>query len=179
MRSRRGRCSRRAWFRSRSGRRFPRATRRDEPERDAAIVFTSGTTGRPKGAVLTRGNQLASARASGAVLPLGPGDRWLASLPFFHVGGLGIVHRCLRSGACVVLPAASILQIMIVIGLTRWTNVARLVRDAVQALGGIDILINNAGIACQEPFLDISLDHWDRTLAINLRGEQPFGKPNP
>ena len=78
----------------------------DDPARDAAILFTSGTTGRPKGAVLTRGNQVASARASAAVLPLGPGDRWLASLPFFHVGGLGIVHRCLLAGASVVLPAA-------------------------------------------------------------------------
>ncbi len=78
----------------------------DDPRRDAAIVFTSGTTGRPKGAVLTRGNQLAAARASGAVLPLGPGDRWLASLPFFHVGGMGIVERCVLSGACVVLPAS-------------------------------------------------------------------------
>lgn len=88
-----------------SGNRDPFAGH-DDPARDAAILFTSGTTGRPKGAVLTRGNQVASARASGAVLPLGPGDRWLASLPFFHVGGLSIVHRCLLSGACVVLPAA-------------------------------------------------------------------------
>ncbi len=78
----------------------------DDPAREAAILFTSGTTGRPKAAVLTRGNQVASARASGAVLPLAPGDRWLASLPFFHVGGLGIVHRCLLSGACVVVPAS-------------------------------------------------------------------------
>ena len=78
----------------------------DDDDRDAAIVFTSGTTGRPKGAVLTRGNQLASARAAAVVLPLAPGDRWLASLPFFHVGGLGIVQRCLLSGACVVLPAS-------------------------------------------------------------------------
>lgn len=76
----------------------------DDPARDAAILFTSGTTGRPKGAVLTRGNQLASARAAAAVLPLGAGAGWLASLPFFHVGGLGIVHRCLLAGASVVLP---------------------------------------------------------------------------
>jgi O-succinylbenzoic acid--CoA ligase len=76
----------------------------DDAGRDAAVVFTSGTTGRPKGAVLTRGNQLASARATAAVLPLAPGDRWLASLPFFHVGGMSIVQRCLLSGACVVLP---------------------------------------------------------------------------
>lgn len=82
----------------------------DDPRRDAAIVFTSGTTGRPKGAVLTRGNQLASARATAAVLPLGPGDRWLASLPFFHVGGMGIVQRCVLAGACVVIPASNAAQ---------------------------------------------------------------------
>ncbi len=77
-----------------------------DESRDAAIVFTSGTTGRPKGAVLTRANRLASARAAAAVLPLAEGDRWLASLPFFHVGGLGILQRCLSAGACVELPAS-------------------------------------------------------------------------
>jgi O-succinylbenzoic acid--CoA ligase len=77
-----------------------------DPSRDAAIVFTSGTTGRPKGAVLTVANRLASAQAAAHVLPLGEGDRWLASLPFFHVGGLGILQRCLGAGACVELPAS-------------------------------------------------------------------------
>jgi O-succinylbenzoic acid--CoA ligase len=84
-----------------------RAPANDYASREAAIVFTSGTTGRPKGAVLTRGNRIASARASAAVLPLGPGDRWLASLPLFHVGGMGIVGRCMAAGACVVLPDSS------------------------------------------------------------------------
>jgi O-succinylbenzoic acid--CoA ligase len=76
----------------------------DDPSRDHAILFTSGTTGRPKGAVLTRANQLASARAIASALGFTGGDRWLASLPFFHVGGLGIIHRCALAGACVVIP---------------------------------------------------------------------------
>jgi len=75
-----------------------------DTDRDHAVLFTSGTTGQPKGAVLSWGNHLASARACTAVLPLAPGDRWLASLPFFHIGGLNILYRCAIAGACVVLP---------------------------------------------------------------------------
>lgn len=112
----------------------------DDPSRDAAILFTSGTTGRPKGAVLTRGNQLASARASGAVLPLGPGDRWLASLPFFHVGGLGIVHRCLLAGACVVLPesfsAEALERAIADEGVTHVSVVDATLRRILEARGG-------------------------------------------
>ena len=76
----------------------------DDAGREHAIVFTSGTSGRPKGAILTWGNQLASVRAAAGVLPLGPTDRWLASLPFFHVGGMGIVFRCVLARACIVIP---------------------------------------------------------------------------
>lgn len=49
-------------------------------------------------------------------------------------------------------------------------DVARLVDGAIAALGGIDVLINNAGIAWREPFLEITPDHWDRIVSVNLRG---------
>lgn len=69
-----------------------------------SIVFTSGTTGQPKGAMLTHANQLASARASDARLgSLQPGDRWLLTLPLYHVGGQAILWRCCLDGAAVVL----------------------------------------------------------------------------
>lgn len=48
--------------------------------------------------------------------------------------------------------------------------VARLVDAAEVFLGRIEILINNAGIAWEEPFLDITIENWDRMLATNLRG---------
>ncbi|MYV98671.1 SDR family oxidoreductase [Streptomyces sp. SID3343] len=45
-----------------------------------------------------------------------------------------------------------------------------LVEAAVRELGGIDVLANNAGIAWREPFLEITAEHFDRMLAVNLRG---------
>jgi NAD(P)-dependent dehydrogenase (short-subunit alcohol dehydrogenase family) len=49
-------------------------------------------------------------------------------------------------------------------------DVARLVDEAEAALGGIDVLINNAGTARRDAFLDIAVTDWDRILAVNLRG---------
>jgi NAD(P)-dependent dehydrogenase (short-subunit alcohol dehydrogenase family) len=49
-------------------------------------------------------------------------------------------------------------------------DVDRLVEAAERFLGGIDVLANNAGVAWREPFLDITLEHWDKVLDINLRG---------
>jgi O-succinylbenzoic acid--CoA ligase len=69
-----------------------------DPAASATIVFTSGTTGRPKGAVLTHGNHVASARAWAGVLRPAPADRWLACLPFHHVAGLAMVLRSILWG---------------------------------------------------------------------------------
>jgi NAD(P)-dependent dehydrogenase (short-subunit alcohol dehydrogenase family) len=49
-------------------------------------------------------------------------------------------------------------------------DVASLIEAAEDALGGVDILINNAGTARRDQFLDIALADWDRILAVNLRG---------
>src|SRR5690554_2847914 len=68
-----------------------------------SIVYTSGTTGRPKGAMLTFGNHWWSAVGSVLNLGLVPGDRWLACLPLFHVGGLSILLRSVIYGIPVVL----------------------------------------------------------------------------
>lgn len=70
---------------------------------DATIIFTSGSTGTPKAALHTFENHWASAVGANRNIPLRPGDRWLLSLPPWHVGGLAIVFRCLQGGAAVVL----------------------------------------------------------------------------
>jgi 3-oxoacyl-[acyl-carrier protein] reductase len=52
----------------------------------------------------------------------------------------------------------------------REKDVALLVGEAERSLGAIDILINNAGIAWREPFLEITPEHWDEIIRVNLRG---------
>src|ERR1035437_8567359 len=49
-------------------------------------------------------------------------------------------------------------------------DVARIVGAAGEALGGLDVLINNAGTSRRSAFLDIAAGEWDRIIAVNLRG---------
>jgi malonyl-CoA/methylmalonyl-CoA synthetase len=68
----------------------------DDP---AAMVYTSGTTGKSKGAVLTHNNFAANAVNILACWRITSADRYLAALPLFHVHGLGNgVHAWLASG---------------------------------------------------------------------------------
>ena len=74
-------------------------------ESDCVIVHTSGTSGRPKAAVLTRSSLFHSALASAFRLGVLPDDRWLCILPLYHVGGLSVLLRSLLYGTAVDLPA--------------------------------------------------------------------------
>ncbi|MDQ3430496.1 MAG: o-succinylbenzoate--CoA ligase [Actinomycetota bacterium] len=73
-------------------------------DRPATVVFTSGSTGVPKAALHTFGNHYYSALGSNENIALRPGNRWLHSLPLYHVGGLSILFRCLLAGATISLP---------------------------------------------------------------------------
>jgi O-succinylbenzoic acid--CoA ligase len=70
----------------------------------ATIVFTSGSGGTARAAMHTVGNHYYSARGSNINIKVGSHDRWLLSLPLYHVGGLGIVFRCILGGATITIP---------------------------------------------------------------------------
>jgi O-succinylbenzoic acid--CoA ligase len=69
-----------------------------EPDDPMAVLFTSGTTGDPKGVLLTLGNVLASATASAFRLGLRGDDCWHVPLPMYHMGGLAPVYRSVLYG---------------------------------------------------------------------------------
>jgi o-succinylbenzoate---CoA ligase len=70
-----------------------RAEREFDLQARHSVMYTSGTSGRPKGAILTYGNHWWNAVASALNLGTLSSDRWLACLPLFHVGGLAILLR--------------------------------------------------------------------------------------
>ncbi|HMC68850.1 MAG TPA: AMP-binding protein, partial [Mycobacteriales bacterium] len=57
------------------------------------VIATSGSTGEPKGAELSHEALAASARATMARIDVADGDRWLACLPWHHIGGLQVLLR--------------------------------------------------------------------------------------
>ena len=74
------------------------------PESPAAILYTSGTTGRPKGAVLDHGNFLAQGRGALEVWRWTSKDVLVHALPLFHLHGLGMgLHGTLLGGGSAVL----------------------------------------------------------------------------
>lgn len=80
----------------------------DVAEHDPAfIMYTSGTTGRPKGAVLSHFNLLMNTMNMIAGMGFSDDDRrWLSGLPLFHIGGLnGILPYLLLGGTSVILPS--------------------------------------------------------------------------
>jgi len=78
---------------------------RPDPDPDAlhTVLYTSGSTARPKRVELTWANHRASAAASAANLGTAPEDRWLCCLPVHHVGGLAILLRSAIHGSTAVL----------------------------------------------------------------------------
>jgi len=87
---------------ARAGKPVPTKILLDQP---ATIVHTSGTGNAPKAVLHTYGNHYFNALGANENMPLHSGDRWLLSLPLYHVGGLGILFRVLLGKAAIVVPS--------------------------------------------------------------------------
>ncbi len=74
------------------------------PNDPAVIIFTSGSTNKSKGIILSFNSLYNSAINSNQLLRYTRSDRWLASLPFYHIGGFSIITRALLFGIPLIIP---------------------------------------------------------------------------
>ena len=116
-----------------------RAAERRRAEGAALVLRTSGTSGRPKGAVLGLDNLIASADGAASLLGSASSDRWLLCMPLFHIGGLAILMRASRVGASVVLHArfdeVEVARALDEDGITRVSFVAAMLERVLAARG--------------------------------------------
>ena len=85
---------------------LPEPVSEDPARQVATLVYTTGTTGEPKGVMLTHRNLLFVARVASALRRLGPGDSVYGVLPIAHVYGLtSVCLSTLYAGACLHLEA--------------------------------------------------------------------------
>jgi len=79
----------------------------------AAVMYTGGTTGRPKGVMLSHANLYLNALSSCATLPRRPGSTALVAAPMFHVAGCGLtLIQQLRQATTVIVPAYEEVAVM-------------------------------------------------------------------
>jgi O-succinylbenzoic acid--CoA ligase len=76
------------------------------PPGTCLVLWTSGTSGKPRGVALSSQSLRAISEASRERLALGSGDVWLASLSPAHVGGLVSIVRALLLGSALIVPDA-------------------------------------------------------------------------
>lgn len=74
------------------------------PDDEAIVIFTSGSSGRPKAVVHTFRSLFSSVVNTNSIIEQTEKDRWMASLPLQHIGGFMIILRALSFGSDLIIP---------------------------------------------------------------------------
>lgn len=109
-------------------------------EQEVTVIATSGSSGKPKAAVHTWANHYYSALGSQDILPLNSGDRWLLTLPLYHVAGIAIVVRCFLAGAAIVIAGDDLAQTVAARKVTHASLVTTQMQRLLQTPDGIAAL---------------------------------------
>lgn len=124
----------------------------------AVIMYTSGTTGRPKGAMLSHANLIWSADGMAATIPWEPEHRFLLVAPMFHIGGLApLIANILRGSTTVFMAdfepvkvwqsvAAERITTMMTVPLMLWALLQVAERTPVDTAGLVHIACGGSSV---------------------------------
>jgi acyl-CoA synthetase (AMP-forming)/AMP-acid ligase II len=150
-----------------------------DPDDVCLVMYTSGTTGNPKGAQLTHRSVNAHSAACCATMSIGPGSTVLVPMPLFHVGGSSYVQVAVHGGATTILlrePAPAALFGAIASGATHTFVVPTIIHgvlgageNAVAAFGALKSIAYGAA-PMPVPMLRQALDAWPETDLIQVYG---------
>ena len=93
-----------------------------DPDQPAWLLFTSGTTAAPKGALLSHRNVLAAVEASAAARPVEPDDIYVFPFPLCHVAGYNVVHRHVHGRPVVLISQFDAAMFCETVAATRATS---------------------------------------------------------
>jgi meso-butanediol dehydrogenase/(S,S)-butanediol dehydrogenase/diacetyl reductase len=114
-----------------------------------------------------RGIALALAR-SGADVAIAEVERVASSAQQYGdaaIGGFSLAKQTVRE-----IEALGRRALAVQADVTRKADTQRMVRETVQALGGLDVLVCNAGVVSVSPVAELSEEAWDLTLGVNVKG---------
>jgi meso-butanediol dehydrogenase / (S,S)-butanediol dehydrogenase / diacetyl reductase len=89
---------------------------------------------------------------------------------FLEEGSAVVVLDCDARGRAQIQSQLPKLAGTVDAGVSNLKQVAEAFAEAVRLMGGVDVLINNAGISIRHNFLDITPEEWDKVIAVNLTG---------
>lgn len=152
---------------------------RADPEDVCLILYTSGTTGRPKGAQLTHRGVTAHSAAANSAIRLESGDVNLAAMPLFHVGGSCYVQVGIHAGAHTILlrePSPAALFGAIAQGATHAFVVPTIIHgvlaagdQAIAAFAGLKMIAYGAS-PMPLPMLKQALSAWPHARFLQVYG---------
>ncbi len=149
------------------------------PDDVCLVMYTSGTTGNPKGAQLTHRGVNAHSAACCAAMSMGPGSTALVAMPLFHVGGSSYAQVGIHGGAATILlrePAPAALFGAIARGATHTFVVPTVIHgvlaageQAVTAFGGLKSIAYGAA-PMPLPMLRQALAAWPQSDLVQVYG---------
>jgi acyl-CoA synthetase (AMP-forming)/AMP-acid ligase II len=149
------------------------------PDDVCLVMYTSGTTGNPKGAQLTHRGVNAHSAACCTAMSVGPDTTALVAMPLFHVGGSSYAQVGIHGGAATILlrePAPAALLGAIASGATHTFVVPTIIHgvlaageQAVAAFGGLKSIAYGAA-PMPLPMLRQALDAWPESDLVQVYG---------